>query len=210
MKFLSYKNLIFFAVLFCLTACKKNTVDSTTDNTSGGGGGNNNTTPVATSFVNYTIKQGSQFSDLNFYRSINLAEQKFIVKFDSSAIYTTADPTNQADINKLYGFSDNDSAHHLFSARFGWYWLNNALWLHAYVYNNGVQSNQSLGTVEIGKEINCSIKVNTATYIFSVNGAATTMPRTSKTPVAKGYQLYPFFGGDENAPHDIKIAIKDL
>jgi hypothetical protein len=30
------------------------------------------------------------------------------------------------------------------------------------------------------------------------------------TPKGQGYQLYPYFGGDETAPHDINIWIKNL
>jgi hypothetical protein len=30
------------------------------------------------------------------------------------------------------------------------------------------------------------------------------------TTKAKGYQLYPYFGGNELAPHDMHIWIKDL
>jgi hypothetical protein len=43
-----------------------------------------------------------------------------------------------------------------------------------------------------------------------MNDAHLTLPRTSTTPLAKGYLLYPYFGGDETAPHAIKIAIKSL
>ncbi len=36
------------------------------------------------------------------------------------------------------------------------------------------------------------------------------LPKLSTTPLAKGYLLYPYFGGDEVAPHDINIWIKTL
>jgi len=36
------------------------------------------------------------------------------------------------------------------------------------------------------------------------------MPRESTTTMAEGYQLYPYFGGDETAPHDIFIWIEKL
>lgn len=162
------------------------------------------------SFITYTIKKGQQFADINPMVAINYSEQKFIVKFDSSAIYTSVIPSNQADINKLYGFSDNDSMHHSFSARFGWNWINNALWLYAYVYNNSIVYFQPLRTVGIGSEINCSIKVDGNKYIFTINGNAVNIPRASTTTIGKGYKLYPYFGGDELAPHDVTIKIKEL
>lgn len=167
-------------------------------------------TPTVPSFISYLIKKGNQSAEQNVFKAVETQEMKFIVKFDSSAIYQTINPINQFDINKLYGFADNDSLHHIYSARFGWNWMNNALWLHGYVYNNTVLLKQTLVAVPIGQEINCSIKVNGSSYVFMVNGTTFTMPRAAKTAKGKGYQLYPYFGGDEFAPHDIRIGIKEL
>jgi hypothetical protein len=36
------------------------------------------------------------------------------------------------------------------------------------------------------------------------------MTRESKTEKAEGYKLFPYFGGDETAPHNISIWIKEL
>ncbi|MEO6219139.1 MAG: hypothetical protein ABIO81_01835 [Ginsengibacter sp.] len=163
-----------------------------------------------TSFTQYTIGQGQQFCDKSAFVPVDYAELKFVVKFDSSAIYHTTDPSNQNDINKLYGFSDNDSAHHRYSARFGWRWSDNALRLFAYVYNSGVRASEELGTVQIGVENNCSIKVTGGHYIFSLNNVADTVLRTSTTSKGRGYKLYPYFGGDETSPRDINIFIKEL
>lgn len=166
--------------------------------------------PTGPSFTNYTLKKGFHFADLNIYQAVNYTEQTFIVVFDSSAIYKTIDPANQDDINKLYGFADNDTTHQAFSARFGWNWLNDALWLYAYVYNNGMLQPIELTKIPLNKEVNCSIKVNTSNYVFTVDGTSVAVLRTSKMPTAKGYKLYPYFGGDETAPHDIKIKIREL
>jgi hypothetical protein len=161
-------------------------------------------------FISYKIRQGEQFCDKSGIKSIETSEMKFVVKFDSSAIYQTINPANQYDINKLFGFSDNNATHHLFSARIGWRWSDNALRLFGYVYNNGIQENKEIVAVTIGQEISCSIKCNTTNYTITANGNTITMPRLSTTPLAKGYQLYPYFGGDELAPHDITILIKEL
>ncbi len=197
--------LIFFVGCCLIVGCAKKEIIVVPDNNNG-----NNNNPTPPSFITYTIKKGLNFSDFNFFKPVNITEQKFVVIFDSSAIYTTINPINQLDINKLYGFSDNDSAHHVFSARFGWYWANNKLTLHGYVYNNGVVIKQALSSIPLKTEITCGIKVNPTTYTFTVNGVATNMPRASKTLTGKGYQLYPYFGGDEMAPQDIRIKIKEL
>lgn len=165
---------------------------------------------TSTVFTKYTIRQGQQYCDQNGYATTSYSELKFIAKFDSTAIYKTINPDNQLDINKLYGFSDNNSTHQQFSARFGWGWSNNALRLYGYVYNNGVRNSKELGVVAIGAENNCSIKVTTTSYIFTLNNAVDSLPRTSTTIKATGYKLYPYFGGDETAPHNIAIWIKEL
>ncbi len=134
---------------------------------------------------------------------------KFTVMFDHSAIYQTVDPENQEDINKLFGFSDNDQHHQQFSARFGWRWSEGALRLFAYVYNNGELQTQEIRGFPLNQEINCSIKINADTYTFAAGESVVQMPRGSSTSMAKGYQLYPYFGGDEPAPHEVRIWIRD-
>jgi hypothetical protein len=166
--------------------------------------------PVSKDYVQYTIFSGQQYSDQHPYRNIETAEMKFSVRFDSSAIYKTVNPLNQFDINKLYGFSDNNEDHHLYSARIGWNWLNGALRLYAYAYNNGIRADKELGIINIGEEVTCSIKIVDKKYLFTMNERTESLPRESLTPQAKGYQLYPYFGGDEPAPHDIHIWIKSL
>lgn len=164
----------------------------------------------AHNYVEYTIFKGEQYCDKSVFVPLKITDLSFKVRFDSSAIYTTTSSDNQADINKLYGFSDNNAAHHEYSARFGWRWSNNALRLFAYVYNNSVMNFKELGTIEIGDENDCSIKVSGKEYIFVLNGKETKIPRTSTTPEAEGYKLFPYFGGNELAPHKISIWIEDL
>ena len=164
----------------------------------------------ATTFTNYTIKQGNQFCDQSTFSAVEYSELKFVVKFDSSAIYTTLDPSNQYDINKLYGFSDNNSDHQKFSARFGWRWSDKALHIFAYVYNYSILIWKELGTVQIGQENTCSVRVLYQQYVFSLNKITDTLHRSSTTTAGVGYKLFPYFGGNELAPHDIEIKIKEL
>lgn len=163
-----------------------------------------------TPFTRYIIRQGNQFCDQDTFVHVAYDELKFVVKFDSSAIYTAVNPVNQYDINKLYGFSDNNSFHQLYSARFGWRWSNQALRIFAYIYNNGVRDSKELGTIQPGTENTCSIKVSEGHYIFSLNNSSDTLVRSSTTAKGEGYRLYPYFGGDEAASHDISIFIREL
>lgn len=198
------RKLIFGAFILLLASCSKSveTLDSPQENPK------DTTAPIA-SFREYIIKSGEHYSNHNPFTPFVKQKIQFQVKFDSTAIYTLSNPSNQADINKLYGFADNNSQHHEFSARFGWRYYNQQLSLHAYIYNQSVRSTKQLAVIQLQQVYDCSITVTPDTYIFNLNGVNTVMPRLSKTPVASGYKLYPYFGGDEAAPHDIRIFIKE-
>jgi hypothetical protein len=165
---------------------------------------------LSSGFYKYTIPEGKQYCDKNTFLPVKIHQLAFKVRFDSSAVYKTRKAENQDDINKLFGFSDNNATHQQFSARFGWRWSDNALRLFAYNYNNGNRSFKEVATIEIGRIYTCSITIAGSEYIFAVNGVETRMPRESTTAMAEGYQLYPYFGGDETAPHDIFIWIEKL
>jgi hypothetical protein len=200
-KITNNSTLVLVLILLAFTSCKKQIA-----NILAGG----KDAVVLNQFNKFTINKGSQFSDRNGYAKVSYEEQKFIVRFDSSAIYSTISDKHQLDINKLYGFSDNNSQHHEYSARFGWRWSNNALQLFAYVYNNGTVSHKELGTVAIGQEHQCSIRVSGNQYIFTLNGQSVTIPRLATTSRGEGYRLFPYFGGSEVAPQTIFIWIKEV
>jgi hypothetical protein len=170
------------------------------------GGGKPTPTPT---YTTYTILQGQHYCDPRPLKSVRTSEMKFVAKFDESAIYQTVDPNNQYDINKLWGFSEGLNNQYN-SARIGWGWSDEALRLYAYAYVKGVRHSQEISTVPIGVDINCSIKVSGSTYIFTVNSTSVTLPRGLSTSSASGYQQYPYFGGDETAPHTIRILIRSL
>ncbi len=165
--------------------------------------------PKPTSYTNFTIRQGQHYCDQNTLKSVRTSEMKFMAKFDNSAIYQTVVPENQYDINKLWGFSEGINNQYN-SARIGWSWNNDALRLYGYVYTKGVRHMQEITSVSIGAEITCAIKLAGNTYLFTVNGVSISLPRGLSTTQASGYQQYPYFGGDETAPHLITIMIKSL
>ncbi len=190
--------LAFFS-LFTLTNCTK-AVEAIV--------GFNN--PQPGHFFEYRIRQGNHSADFSAYIPVHSDVMNFMVRFDSTAIYQTSDPINQYDINKLYGFSDNSAQHHEYSARFGWNWNHGSLHLYAYVYNDGVLQTEEITVISVGAEYQCSIRVTSDQYQFSVNNSTVSLPRSATTHSGDGYKLYPYFGGDETAPHDIRIWIKEL
>ena len=179
--------LILIAMTLALLGCRKMTLEG---------------------FSVYKIKEGKH-SSAKMIRTLVSDLLEFECRFDSSAVYQTSIPQNQGDINKLYGFSECNQTHQKNSARFGWRWFNDKLEIHAYVYNHGVRSSEFIKSVEIGSVSKYRIEISGDKYLFSVDGVSVEMDRTSKCNTGLYYMLYPYFGGDETAPHDIKIYIKD-
>jgi hypothetical protein len=160
-------------------------------------------------YVTYTIPAGENSSTTKV-STYSGNQMNFLAKFDPTSIYSTSDPINQYDINKLYGFSDCSSLHHINSARFGWRWFDNHLEIHAYCYINSLRISQFITFVDLNEEYQYSIITSDQQYVFTVNGISVTMPRGCSGTGGTKYRLYPYYGGDEKAPHEINIKIKEL
>jgi hypothetical protein len=199
--------LAFVLVLFA--SCTKETITDLPDSASPNRENSTSMRAGDLIYTTYLIPAGSHYANNSTLKSVKTSEMKFAVKFDSSAIYTTIAPINQSDINKLYGFSEGFNNQYN-SARIGWNWYLGKLNLYAYVYKKGVRTFKKITSVAIGAEHNCSIRVSGTNYIFTVNGISITLGRALKTSTASGYQQYPYFGGDEVAPHNITILIRNL
>ena len=132
----------------------------------------------------------------------------FSVIFDQSAIYETITKENQHDINKLMGFSDCNSMHHENSARFGWRWLNGKLEIHAYAYVNGERITTYIGDVTLNEPTGYQLQITADHYVFYLQGyEPVRIKRGASCNKGLYYMLFPYFGGDEVAPHDILIQI---
>lgn len=160
-------------------------------------------------YITYLIKKGNNYCEGNNFILSQYRSLQFKAILDSSCIYQTVLPSNQEDINKLYGFSDCTSHHHTNSARFGWNWDKGALRIHAYCYADSIRRYREIGIVKVNEEFDCQLTVLPHQYIFSLNGDTVMMDRGCTDNIASGYILYPYFGGDEPAPHDISVQIKE-
>lgn len=165
---------------------------------------------VQLSYNTYTIRKGQHYCDQNAFSPVTfITAMRFYARFNQSAVYTTVDPVNQYDINKLWGFSEGMD-HQFNSARIGWAYHEGALRLYGYVYVNGTRKSTEITTVQIGAENACSIELAGTSYVFTVNGVKASLPRAASTSKASGYKLYPYFGGDEVAPQNIQIEVREL
>lgn len=161
-----------------------------------------------TGFEIYTIGSGQHSS---IVRTEPFAGNgiSVIVKFDDSAIYTLQDPGNQADINKLIGFSDCGQHHQSESARFGWRWYEDELQILAYVYSDGNLTWELMGAIALNEEVTLELSKNEDQYVFTGTGLqTTTVSRTASCESGENYWLWPYFGGDEPAPHTVRVELK--
>lgn len=154
----------------------------------------------------FIIKKG-QHSTSHPFRGFDQNSISFDAQFFSCAKYKTADPENQADINKLAGFSSCNTHHQENSARIGWRWFNQQLEIFAYVYDNGQRSHTFLTAVPLEEVVHYEIIRNQQGYLFKVNELETQVITSSTCSETANYMLWPYFGGDETAPHDISIKV---
>ena len=112
LKTMKIKSTLVLVLLLVLSSCSKQTDDIIVPEES----------LPATTFRQYRILKNQHYAEQSEYVAVEYDELKFRVKFDSTAFYSTTSPANQYDINKLYGFADNNAHHHQFSARIGWRW----------------------------------------------------------------------------------------
>ncbi len=157
----------------------------------------------------YKIKEGKHSSS-HVVCSFSGDEMSFEAMFNETVVYENLDPVNQEDINKLFGFSDCSSHHQNNSARFGWRWFNNEIQIFAYCYAENERAWRQVGVVEMNESNNYRIVAEEQEYIFWLNEDSVQMKR-GKCDGNGGlkYKLYPYFGGDETAPHEVQIMIKD-
>ncbi|KYG80222.1 hypothetical protein [Roseivirga echinicomitans] len=136
----------------------------------------------------------------------------FTARFDESVRYDLGN-RNQDDINKLFGFSDCNSLHHENSVRFGWRYslVKDMVEIFSYAYTNGVVGYHHMGDIAIRETAHYQIQIVGDKFYLLLNGEMKQeVERGTNCEVGLYYKLYPYFGGDEPAPHDISIYIKEI
>ncbi len=162
----------------------------------------------------YTIKKNNHYSGIHFCINLDKKVMQRYVMFSENCKYVF-DDIDRFDINKLFGFSEG--LHHKNSARFGWLYNPNTdkFEIHAYVYADGQLNltNTYICSVFSGSVTNLLINVVDDHYEFGViTGGVNKNVYRKKVPRGKsttklGYNLYPYFGGNKTAPHEMDIQI---
>jgi hypothetical protein len=162
-------------------------------------------------FKKYKIRKGSHYSGFRLAPFFGKTTSKYEVVFTKSCIYQIEGP-GQFDVNKLFGLSYG--FHHENSARFGWRAVDDLIEISLYCYKDGRRVIKEMTSIETEKPYVFEI-CNTGSHyeltIESVTGpfrgyAIVSKPQTTKL----GYKLFPYFGGNLPAPHDVEILMKKL
>ena len=163
--------------------------------------------PIDDPYETFVIPEGKHNATLTT-QSLQSDQINFSAIFDESAIYESKTAENQHDINKLVGFSDCNAHHHQSSARFGWRWLNDQIEILAYVYGDGERQTEYIGAVNPNDTASYHLKITEKAYVFRLNDFdEVAVSRAKNCDRGLYYMLFPYFGGDEKAPHDISIKI---
>jgi hypothetical protein len=167
--------------------------------------------PVAEdAFVrHFIIPQGDHYATGRTVELLQSDVLSFTAVFDGSAVYRFPEEIYQDSKNKLLGFSDCNSTHHENSARFAWQFYNDELQIFAYCYVNGERVEKYIGVAGIGEENHFEIRVTEQTYFFTMNnGEPVVIERGNTCDKGAYYMLWPYFGGSQPAPHDVRIDIR--
>ena len=105
------------------------------------------------------------------------------------------------------GWSDCGTDHMENSIRFGWRWIDDSLEIHWFKHEHGKFSFDLIKRVDLCKEHYYELTIFRWDYKMGVDGTYVYVPRNCVYDKRR-YQLYPYFGGEESAPHDINIKIK--
>ena len=115
------------------------------------------------------------------------------------------------DVNKIYGFSDFGKSHQKYSIRIGWRYLNGVTELCWLKREDGRLITGLIRDIDINTPYEAMIDIETFYYTITIDGDTTMVRRRPDGfwGTIRRYYLYPYFGGNEFAPHDITIKIKE-
>ncbi|MHC4391816.1 MAG: hypothetical protein ACYS22_10960 [Planctomycetota bacterium] len=134
----------------------------------------------------------------------------FKVRFGRATKYATVDPKNQLDWNKIMGIST--LLIHGDSIRLGWRYdpKTDRIQLGFYGYIRNKRISEPITHVKRGRWAKVALSLSPSGLAVTVNGK--TVEREGPLGVtAPSFILRTaYFGGDETAPHPMKIDVKDI
>lgn len=164
----------------------------------------------------FTIGAGRHKSNRDFIAKPHIGKRvdrslRFRATFSADAAYTTSNPANQSDWNKLMGITTDRI--HKNSIRIGWRWnpQSQKVELGFYGYLDGARFMPMLTDVAPGQSIDCELRMTNT----SITARAGSVTRTETGSLGASFPTTwvlhsAYFGGDETAPHDIHITVDNV
>ena len=151
---------------------------------------------------------GGMETDASFDRSLS-----FDAFFHADAAYTTESASNQDDWNKLMGLCQAD--HQDNSIRLGWRYdpVGDAIELGYYGYLNGTRQSHELGAWPLESVIPVTLRFTSTGSTATADGVSASevgAVDTSGTGAVTFEMRTVYFGGDETAPHDIHVDVRNI
>lgn len=162
-------------------------------------------------YKTYTIKKGRHYSKPFFKFKLRLCRTKkmFYAIFSDECWWDKPRNKDDYDINKLCGFSFG--YHRKNSIRIGWipdFKKKNEIKIYAYWYNgSNKHQSQYLCNVQIGRMVPIKLSVFKGKAIFQVDAHYIFRTNFKLKKMWPGYYLYPYFGGNNTSPHEMKIYL---
>jgi hypothetical protein len=170
--------------------------------------------------ITATVAQGAHhYYSYNYISQPCVSEMECTVSFQSSCEYDLGD-NDQYDWNKLVGMSGSSVSWSYRSARWGWRWdlANEKVEIAPYVHDESgsaiLPPPEQRIQLDLNTTITLKVKVDVANqkYVFTYdNGGSPIIHEVSVSHSLSGYygansvvDLF-FFGGNETAPHEMKI-----
>ena len=138
----------------------------------------------------------------------------FQVRFQSDCDYISEDPVNQHDWNKLMGLSTINV--HDDSVRLGWRYepATDEIELGLYAYRDGERIYDEVASIPLETWADVTLILSESEISVEVDGAVSSVTgRGSGTGLFNGTTWVlrtAYFGGDEKAPQDVHIDVRDI
>lgn len=152
------------------------------------------------------INKGNHSSGLHLKLVPSKCDLTYEVTFTESCKYLTW--RNDSSIHKLFGIGFFPY-HRINSIRFGWSYEGlESIRIHKYIYKDGVRTIEPLTWVQVNEPAYFSIFSDGGSQSYGM--ICQHIVEQVKIKPQIGYQLYPYFGGNQKAPHDIEIIMERL
>lgn len=158
--------------------------------------------------MRFTIKKGKHYHSNIFARIFFLnfrKEIKYFVKFDNSCWYNYVN-NDSNDLNKVFGYGGVNNQKR--SARFAWkpdFDNEGILKIYAYVYDNGKRIIEYVCDIKTDDQREFILKKKNG-FEFFISSENKHIPVNGRIPT--WIKFWPYFGGNNKAPHNITIELK--